>query len=67
MKCYTHAKEGKDRDAVATCTVCGMGLCMEHVVERDIPLVRGSVEPLSSQQAMQILCERCAERLGLNA
>ena len=65
MKCYTHAKEGEDRDAVAACAVCGMGLCLEHAIEREIPLVE-RVSGWAGERAMHIVCDRCA-KLGLTA
>lgn len=36
MKCYMCALDGKDSDAVAICVVCGMGLCMDHVIREEI-------------------------------
>ncbi len=66
MKCYAHAREGEDRDAVAVCAVCGMGLCMEHAVEREVPLVR-RVSGWVGQTTMHVLCERCAKATGLTA
>ncbi len=62
MKCYTHAKEGVDKEAVAVCAVCGMALCMEHVHEREVPMVQ-RVSGWAGQTTMHILCERCAKTL----
>jgi hypothetical protein len=39
MKCYECAKKGKDSDAVALCVVCGMGLCMDHALRENLPVV----------------------------
>jgi hypothetical protein len=39
MKCYECAKQGKDVDAVATCVICGMGLCMDHAIRENLPVV----------------------------
>jgi hypothetical protein len=30
---------GMDADAVALCTICGMGLCMEHAIRENLPVV----------------------------
>jgi len=60
MKCYEHAKQGKDVEAVAVCAICGMGVCIDHLVEREVPLVH-AVSGWASETAMQILCQRCAQ------
>jgi hypothetical protein len=39
MKCYECAKQGKDVDAVAMCVICGMGLCMDHAIRENLPVV----------------------------
>lgn len=39
MKCYICAKQGVEKDAVAICIVCEMGLCMGHAV-KEVMLVR---------------------------
>jgi hypothetical protein len=39
MKCYVCAKQGVDKDAVAICIVCGMGLCLGHAFKEEL-LVR---------------------------
>lgn len=36
MKCYVCAKQGVDKDAVAICIVCGMGLCMGHAFKEEL-------------------------------
>lgn len=62
MKCYLDAQAGADKDAVAVCAVCGMGLCAEHAIEREgRPHRAGLVDP-GIGPAMLILCPRCAER-----
>jgi hypothetical protein len=43
MKCYVCAKQGMDKDAVAICIVCGMGLCMGHVFKEEL-LVRDIID-----------------------
>lgn len=58
MKCYTCAKEGKSVDAVAVCAVCGMGLCMDHAIEKELPLVR-RVSGWAAQKLVHILCATC--------
>lgn len=39
MKCYDCAKLGKDTEAVTICIVCGKGICMEHSLRENLPLV----------------------------
>jgi hypothetical protein len=39
MKCYECIKMGTYADAVALCTICGMGLCMEHAIRENLPVV----------------------------
>lgn len=60
MKCMVDSRAGKDRDAVAVCGVCGMGLCADHLVEREVPMVH-RVSGWASETAMLILCERCSK------
>ncbi len=66
MKCYVCAKSDKTSEAVAVCAVCGMALCMDHVIERDVPLVqRGS--SWVDQKIIHILCPKCAEVKSLTS
>ena len=43
MKCYVCAKQGVDKDAVAICIVCGMGLCLGHAFKEEL-LVRDIID-----------------------
>ncbi len=61
MKCYTCARAGKSTDAVAVCAICGMALCMAHVIRREA--VR-PVVGLVPEQTMQILCQECSDALA---
>ena len=62
MKCYICAKEGKDTDAVAICIVCGMGVCMDHLVREDVEIWEGGY-PFPSKKLKKtvprILCQIC--------
>lgn len=60
MRCLVHARAGGSEEAVAVCGVCGMGLCAEHLIEREVPLVK-QVSGWAGQTAMLILCERCSQ------
>jgi len=66
VKCFIDARAGTDRDAVAVCGVCGMGLCPDHLVERVVPLVK-AVSGWASETAMLVLCERCSKAQQLTA
>lgn len=62
MKCYIDALEGKDKDAVAICIVCGMALCMDHVRREDVTIWEGGY-PFPSEKVTKslprILCPEC--------
>jgi len=63
MKCYVCATLGKDADAVAVCIVCGMGLCMDHLVREEMDVWEGGY-PFPAQKTgkklPRILCPDCA-------
>jgi len=54
MKCFEHAKSGEAKEAVAVCANCGVGLCMDHLIEET------SHVPRTNEQTRTILCHRCA-------
>ncbi len=54
MRCFEHAKLGEIRDAVAVCSNCGVGLCMDHLIEQD------KTAPRTNETARSILCFTCA-------
>jgi len=58
MKCYVCTKNGMSKDAVAVCALCGMALCVDHVVEREVS--GATVSPWGVKSSMIILCGRCA-------
>lgn len=64
MKCYICAEQGRDSEAVAICIVCGMGLCTEHLVRKEIDLWRGDY-PFPAKKLKKkiprILCVICNE------
>ena len=62
MKCYMDAQAGTDKDAVAVCHACGMGLCMDHAVERKPPHPGGRVG-WEADAHIRILCSRCAQAI----
>ena len=39
MKCYICSERGVDRDAIAVCIVCGMGVCREHLVREELAVM----------------------------
>jgi hypothetical protein len=62
MKCYIDAMEGKDKDAVAICIVCGMALCMDHAIREDVTIWEGGY-PFPSEKVKKslprFLCPEC--------
>ena len=63
MKCYICGETGIDREAVAVCTGCGSGICLEHSVchEKcrwvgDYPFPARKLE----QKERAILCPTCS-------
>lgn len=61
MNCYVHAKEGSPEQAVAVCRTCGMGVCLQHAVERNVLLERlGGPTWTGGPSTMAILCQRDA-------
>jgi Uncharacterized protein conserved in archaea (DUF2180) len=40
--CYMHVLQSREISAVAICTHCGVGLCLEHLVEREAPTAGGT-------------------------
>ncbi|RLI75603.1 hypothetical protein DRO97_02925 [Archaeoglobales archaeon] len=62
MKCYICAEEGKETDAVAICIVCGMGLCMDHLVREEMEVWKGDY-PFPSKKLKKtiprIVCQVC--------
>jgi len=67
MKCWICAEKGVDTDAVAVCTLCGMGLCREHAIREEIPVQEGGYPfPLTKGQKSlpRILCPECSTACG---
>jgi hypothetical protein len=42
MMCYEHARRLYEVPAVATCDHCGVGLCLEHLAERQMHSTGGT-------------------------
>ncbi len=60
MKCYMDAQSGIDKDAVAVCHACGMGLCIDHAVDQHPPHPVGRI-PMEAGGHIRIPCPRCAK------
>lgn len=62
MKCYLCALAQKDTDAVAICILCGMGVCMDHLVREELEIWEGGY-PFHSKKMKRtlprILCKPC--------
>lgn len=62
MKCYICAQQGEDSDAVAICVVCGMGVCMDHVIREEVETWEGGY-PFPSKRLPEkiprMLCPEC--------
>jgi len=65
MYCYVCAKEGKQTPALAVCIVCGMGMCMDHLVVEHLPIEDVKNWGFSSEQITypeklpRLLCQQC--------
>jgi hypothetical protein len=70
MLCYKCVKEGREREAVGICVVCGMGLCQDHVRIAEVTfteMVMGDaggvamlgVERRLERKAPRFLCDEC--------
>lgn len=44
MKCYDCAQQGKDVDTIGICILCGRGICKEHSVREDLPIMKGEYD-----------------------
>lgn len=66
MKCYVCAKDEKSSEAVAVCIICGMGLCMDHAIEKNVPLVQRT-SGWAAKEVLHILCPECAKIKSLTA
>lgn len=64
MRCYSCARSDQATEAVAVCSVCGRGLCMDHSTERNLPLVR-RVSGWGDRSLVHILCEDCSQMKAL--
>ncbi|MDD3135606.1 MAG: DUF2180 family protein [Methanoregula sp.] len=68
MMCYICAKEGQfDSDAVAVCTICGMGTCMNHTIRKDIDVWEGGY-PFPAKKLPKkmprMFCPDCSAAFG---
>ena len=65
MKCYECSKKGRSTDAVALCMVCGMGLCMDHAIRENLPVIDiidwgfGKEEHRYPVDIPRFLCSEC--------
>ncbi len=69
MKCYICAQQGKTTDAVAICIVCGMGVCMDHLIREETPVWKGDY-PVRLEKDIEklkrIVCQPCHVALKEN-
>ena len=69
MNCYVCNKLGKQEPAVAICIVCGMGLCMDHVVREELPVYESVNAGMAASKHKlpatlpRILCPECYKAL----
>jgi hypothetical protein len=70
VKCYICAKEGMDTPAVAMCIVCGMFVCMKHLIREELPVEDivdwglGKEKITYPKTLPRILCTWCYEALA---
>jgi hypothetical protein len=65
MKCYLCALQGEDTDAVATCVVCGMGVCMDHVIREEVETWEGGYPFPAKKLPKKIPRMLCPECVGV--
>ncbi len=69
MKCYICSEKGVQKDAVAICIVCGMGVCREHLVREELPVMEIFDWGIEREKIIypkslpRILCQYCHEAL----
>jgi hypothetical protein len=69
MKCYICSEKGVEKDAVAICVVCGMGVCREHLVREEISVTDVFDWGIEREKIVypktcpRILCVYCYESL----
>jgi hypothetical protein len=69
MNCYVCKLQGKDEPAVAICIVCGMGLCLDHVVREELPVYESVNAGMAASRHKlpatlpRILCSECYQAL----
>jgi hypothetical protein len=70
MLCYKCAKEGREREAVGICVVCGMGLCSDHVNVAEVTFMEISgldgsgtallgLDRRTERKSPRVLCDEC--------
>ncbi|MCC6443072.1 MAG: DUF2180 family protein [Armatimonadetes bacterium] len=70
MKCYQCALEGYQTDAVAICIVCGMAVCMDHLIREELPVSETFMTGLGIQKKTypltmpRFLCYPCYDALS---
>lgn len=57
MLCYDHMSAGTEREAVASCPICGRGICNEHANEHTMQIYRES--GWTGHDTTYILCNTC--------
>lgn len=69
MKCYICSEKGVERDAIAVCIVCGMGVCREHLIREEMSVAEifdwgiKREEIVYPKSCPRILCLYCYEAL----
>jgi len=64
MRCWEDARSGVEKEAVATCGLCGKGLCSDHAIGVEAPRAEGGRIGHVAWHAgapMLILCPFCLE------
>ncbi len=71
MKCYDCAKMGKDTDSAGICIICGRGVCSEHLIREEIPIIGFKeysvhLEGKDIEHIDRMVCKSCHEALVEN-
>lgn len=68
MRCLYCVEDGTSTEAVAVCTVCGAGVCIDHVVRTNaVPGIMTHFAGAAHVARGPLCCQRCTGRVAVTA